>query len=187
MDCGQVETARPGWAAMGELPGGVFAEHDADGGVQAFAGEGIAGGDVVAKQLGHRGGADAGGVNNILEAVRDTVQRAARAVCGDLRVGGLRLMAGSVGCQGHATVTLTVEGTNPREIGVGQFHRGKLIIGDQAGGLGDGEEMQVHRYCSSGRKRVGTNTHAPVRSASKATISGGGVCGISWLPTVLCW
>ena len=65
---------------MGEFPRCRFTEQNASGGGELLRHHGILRRDVIGQQLGLRRGPDPGGFDDILEAVRDAVQRAARAI-----------------------------------------------------------------------------------------------------------
>ena len=133
---------------MGELPCGVLAEHDRAGRLQLCRTGAVLGRNVARKQPRLRRRAHARDVVDVLQAVRDAVQRPARARCHDF---GFRLSgvaACTLGGDGDEAVKLVVERSDSREAGFSQLDGRQLPRRDQRGGFGDCQGMPVGCHLS---------------------------------------
>ncbi|GAC1487035.1 MAG: hypothetical protein NVS2B11_12740 [Acetobacteraceae bacterium] len=95
------------------------------------------------------GQVDAGRVEDVLQAVGDAVQLAARPVCPDRRLGSLGGGPGTIGGDGDEAVELAVERLDARQVCLGQLDRRELAGGDQPRRFGDGQEMRRVRHRSA--------------------------------------
>src|SRR5262249_29858510 len=128
-------------AANREFVGLVFAEQNRTGVSQPYLALRILLRHMMLVTPRARGGADAAGLVDVLEANRNAVQRSARASRGDFASGGAR---GIVQYRDIA-VQFAVERIDPLQIGLAQSDRGEPPLGDRAASLGDGKKRRVHR------------------------------------------
>ena len=111
--------------------------------VETLHDRGILGGHAVAIRLGAVGGGDAGGVEQVLPAPGDAVERAAVVSGGDLTVGLLRLPEGQVACERDDAAQLGIEALQPVEIDLGEARRRRA---DAFRSTGRGGRAERTRY-----------------------------------------
>ncbi len=80
-----------------------------------------------------------GEVDDVLQADRDAVQRAAGAVAGDLGFGGAGIRHRPIGDEADDGVEAGLHGRDAVEAGVQQLDRRQAAGGDEGGGLGERE------------------------------------------------
>ncbi len=130
---GQIE----GRAAMGEFVGRELAHQHAAGGAQLGGRGRVARRDMTLPRFRMAGRRQPLGVVDVLEAVRNTMQRPARAARHDLGLGTLRLGQRGFGRQGDEGVELRLRLLDAGERIAHQLDRRDLLARDPAGRFGD--------------------------------------------------
>jgi hypothetical protein len=128
---------------MGEFPGCRFTKQNASGGGELLRHHGIFFRHMTGQQLRLRRGPDPGRFDDILEAISDAVQRAARAIAHDLGLGRPGPLPGKLGGQGDKAHQLVVDRGNALQVGLGQLDGRQLAPGDPARCLGDRDERRL--------------------------------------------
>jgi hypothetical protein len=128
---------------MGEFPCCRFAEQDPASGAELLCHHGILCRDVIGQQLRLRRGPDPGRLDDVLQAIGNAVQRAARTIAHDLCLGRSRALPGKLGGQGDKAHQLVVNRRDALQVGLSQLDRRQLALGDPARCLGDRDEMQL--------------------------------------------
>ena len=130
-------------AAIGEFVRRQFADqHRAGSGEPGGAGR-VLGRDIVLQQLRPAGRRDALGIDDVLEADRDAVQRPRRTARHDQRLGGPRLGQRPLLGDVIKGVQPVIERPDPIEAGLCQFDRRQLFRGDPPGRLGDRGDASI--------------------------------------------
>jgi hypothetical protein len=86
---------------MSEFPSRRFAEQDAPGGAELFRHHRIPCRHVIGQEFRLGCGPDPGRLDDVLEAIRNAVQRAARAIARDFGLGCPGLPLRKLGGEGH--------------------------------------------------------------------------------------
>ncbi len=142
---GQIEAR----AAIGEFMCRRLADQYSAGDGEQFGAGSIGIGNVVLQDLRLAGRRDPLGIDDVLEADRDAMQRALRAARHDRRFGGARLGQRAFLGQVDKDIEPIVERMHAVETGAGQFDRGELPGGDQPRRLSDGRDRGGHAKSSS--------------------------------------
>ena len=132
-----------GRRARGELVSVALADQDRAGIPQPANRLGILRRDVVAEERGAMSGPHAIGVEDVLEANRNAVERAAPTAGRELGFRPARPRARLGGHDGHESVQHRIESLDAREMRLGHLHRRHRPRAHQTGELGDREEAQV--------------------------------------------
>ena len=128
---------------MGEFPRCRFTEQDASGGGELLRHHGILCRHVIGEQFGLRRGPDPGGFDDILEAISDAVQRAARTIAHDLGLGRPGSLPGKLRGQGDKAHQLVVHRSNALQVGLCQLDGRQLAPGDPARCIDDRDERRL--------------------------------------------
>ena len=91
--------------------------------IEALHRGGVLRGNIVARDLGMPRGKDSSGIENILQAERNAVERPAILATGDFFFGGARLFAREFGGLGDEGVDLRIECNDARKQCINIFHR----------------------------------------------------------------
>ena len=138
-------------AAKGEFMRRKLAEDDRAGLAQLGDHHRVGRLDVVEQNFRVAGGGQAGDVDDVLDADRHAVQRAADVAGGDLALRGAGGIQRGVGVQVDEDVELRVELFDARQQGLQELDGGELAGGEGACGLGGGEPVQLgHMFVGHG-------------------------------------
>jgi hypothetical protein len=142
--------------AVGVLVEVELAEQDRAGGVESASDLGVLSRDAVGEQRARAGRADAGGVDQVLEADRHAVQRAAIVAARELVLGGARLGEREVGGDGDERVERGVEACDALEALRGDVHGREPLRAVRGAERGDreGAEVSGHRAASSASRKA---------------------------------